>query len=138
MATWNDLVRYVRLRYEVMRGDEDEIRILYRLGDQDEDSIIEERTQVMILAREELDKEEDWVQVATPFARVADVDVNAVLEEMGRTTVVGGAVIMGEWLVLRHSLPLRNLQYNELDDPLHLVASAADTLEHRYVGGDNF
>lgn len=138
MATWNDLVRYVRLRYEVMRGDENEIRILYRLGDQDEDSIIEGRTQVMILAREELDKEEDWVQVATPFARVADVDLNAVLEEMGLTTVVGGAVIMGDWLVLRHSLPLRNLQYNELDDPLHLVASAADTLEHRFVGGDNF
>jgi hypothetical protein len=131
-------VRYVRLRYEVMRGDENEIRILYRLGDQDEDSIIEGRTQVMILAREELDKEEDWVQVATPFARVADVDLNAVLEEMGLTTVVGGAVIMGDWLVLRHSLPLRNLQYNELDDPLHLVASAADTLEHRFVGGDNF
>ncbi|MDT7727432.1 MAG: hypothetical protein QOI21_4008 [Actinomycetota bacterium] len=131
-------MRYVRLRYEVMRGDENEIRILYRLGDQDEDSIIEGRTQVMILAREELDKEEDWVQVATPFARVADVDLNAVLEEMGLTTVVGGAVIMGDWLVLRHSLPLRNLQYNELDDPLHLVASAADTLEHRFVGGDNF
>jgi hypothetical protein len=138
VATWNDLVRYVRLRYEVMRGDENEVRILYRLGDHDEDSIFEQRTQVMVLAREVLDKQEDWVQVATPFARVDDVDVKAVLEEMGQTTVVGGAVIMGEWLVLRHSLPLRNLQYNELDDPLHLVASAADTLEHRFVGGDNF
>lgn len=140
MATWNDLVRYIRVRYEVIRDDQDEIRILYRFGanENDEDRLAEGRTQVIILAREVLDKKEDWVQLATPFARVADVDVAETLTEMGLTTVVGGAVIMGEWLVLRHSLPLRNLDYNELDDPLHLVADAADTLEQLYTGGDNF
>ena len=140
MATWNDLVRYIRVRYEVIRDDQDEIRILYRFGanENDEDRLAEGRTQVIILAREVLDKKEDWVQLATPFARVADVDVVETLTEMGLTTVVGGAVIMGEWLVLRHSLPLRNLDYNELDDPLHLVADAADTLEQLYTGGDNF
>lgn len=140
MATWNDLVRYVRVRYEVVREDQDEIRILYRFGaeDNDEDKLAEGRTQMMILAREVLDKKEDWVQLATPFARVADVDLKVTLEEMGLTTVVGGAVIMGDWLVLRHSLPLRNLQYNELDDPLQLVAAAADILEQQFTGGDNF
>jgi len=140
VATWNDLVRYIRVRYEVIRDDQDEIRILYRFGanENDEDRLAEGRTQVIILAREVLDKKEDWVQLATPFARVADVDVVETLTEMGLTTVVGGAVIMGEWLVLRHSLPLRNLDYNELDDPLHLVADAADTLEQLYTGGDNF
>jgi hypothetical protein len=140
VATWNDLVRYIRVRYEVIRDDQDEIRILYRFGanENDEDRLAEGRTQVIILAREVLDKKEDWVQLATPFARVADVDVAETLTEMGLTTVVGGAVIMGEWLVLRHSLPLRNLDYNELDDPLHLVADAADTLEQLYTGGDNF
>jgi hypothetical protein len=35
-------------------------------------------------------------------------------------------------------LPLRNLQYNELDDPLQLVAAAADVLEQQFIGGDNF
>jgi hypothetical protein len=140
VATWNDLVRYVRVRYEVVREDQDEIRILYRFGsdENDEDKLAEGRTQMMILAREVLDKKEDWVQLATPFARVADVDLKVTLEEMGLTTVVGGAVIMGEWLVLRHSLPLRNLQYNELDDPLQLVAAAADLLEQQFIGGDNF
>jgi hypothetical protein len=140
VATWNDLVRYIRVRYEVIRDDQDEIRILYRFGanENDEDRLAEGRTQVMILAREVLDKKEDWVQLATPFARVADVDLAETLTEMGLTTVVGGAVIMGEWLVLRHSLPLRNLDYNELDDPLHLVADAADTLEQQFTGGDNF
>jgi hypothetical protein len=140
VATWNDLVRYVRVRYEVIREEQDEIRILYRFGadDDDEDKLGEGRTQVMILAREVLDKKEDWVQLATPFARVAEVDLRATLEEMGLTTVVGGAVIMGDWLVLRHSLPLENLQYNELDDPLQLVAAAADILEQQFTGGDNF
>jgi hypothetical protein len=135
VATWNDLVRYVRVRYEVIRDDQDEIRILYRFGEEERD---EGRTQVMILAREVLDKKEDWVQIATPFARVVDVDLRVALEEMGLTTVVGGAVIMGDYLVLRHSLPLRNLQYNELDDPLQLVAAAADVLEQQFIGGDNF
>jgi hypothetical protein len=138
VATWQDLVRYLKFdtNYRVVRDEPNEIRILYKIGEYDEED--EGRTQVVILSHEVLDKKEDWVQIATPFARVDQVDLRTVLEEIAMTSVVGGAVIMGEFVVLRHSLPLVNLDGNEFEDPLDMVASAADDLEMRFIGGDEY
>jgi hypothetical protein len=91
----------------------------------------------MVLAHEVLDKREDWVQIASPCGRVAQVNLERLLEEIGMTTIVGGAAIMGEWVVIRHSLPLVNLDINEFIDPLTLVADTADRLEEKFVGGDH-
>lgn len=137
MAKWRDLVRYIKVdtTYRVIQEEPDEIQILYTFGDYDEG---EGRTQVMILAHDVLDQKEDWVQIVTPFARVDQVDLKTVLEEIGLTQVVGGAAIVGEYIVLRHSLPLSNLDTNEFEEPLELVAGAADLLEERFVGGDAY
>jgi hypothetical protein len=135
VATWRDLVTFIRRQYEVVRDDPDEIRIQLQYGD-DED--VRQRTQMVVVAREVLDRREDWIQIASPFARVDDVDVRAVLEEVGSTTIVGGVVIMGPYLVLRHSLPLVNLDINEFVDPLEMVTGAAEDLEAAFTGRDEY
>lgn len=135
MANWGDLVAYIRQTYEVVRTEPDEIRIRMMFAP-DEDT--EGRAQIMVIAREILDQKEDWVQIATPFARVEQVDLREVLTEIGNTTVVGGAAIMGEHIVLRHSLPLINLDINEFVDPLELVAGAAELLEQIFTGRDDY
>ena len=56
MATWDDLVAYVRSGYRVVRESSDEIRI--EVGFEED-----ERTQIVILTRAVLDGREDWVQV---------------------------------------------------------------------------
>jgi len=38
-----------------------------------------------------------------------DVDLHLLLEAIGHTTIACGAAVMGEHVVLRHSLPLENL-----------------------------
>jgi hypothetical protein len=135
VATWSELVRFIRSEYRVVRDDPEEIRIrlTYRL---DEDT--EPRAQTVVIAHEVLDRKEDWVQIASPFAKVEDVNLEAVLEYIGRTTVVGAAVIMGEHLTLRHSLPLVNLDINEFVDPLELVAGSAEYLEQQITGRDEY
>jgi hypothetical protein len=130
MANWGDLVAFLRSEYRVTRSEPDEIRVLVNFED--------ERAQTVILAREVLDRTEEWVQIASPCGRVADADLRLLLEELGDTTVVGGAVIMGEYVVLRHSLPLENLDINELVDPLALVAGTADRIEQQFFGGDSY
>ncbi|HVW43149.1 MAG TPA: hypothetical protein VHC18_17555 [Amycolatopsis sp.] len=135
MATWRELQTFIRQTYRVTRDEPEEIRIRLRFRRDDDE---EERTQMVVIAREVLDKREEWVQIATPFARVDDVDLRGVLDEIGHTTVVGGAVIMGDWLVLRHALPLLNLDINEFTDPLELVTAAAETLEEQITGRDDF
>jgi hypothetical protein len=135
VATWRELVTFIRQTYRVVRDEPEEIRIRLRFHQDPED---EERTQMVVIAREVLDKREEWVQIATPFARVDDVDLRSVLAEIGHTTVVGGAVVMGDYLVLRHSLPLVNLDINEFTDPLELVTGSAETLEEQITGRDDF
>ncbi|EID52305.1 hypothetical protein [Saccharomonospora xinjiangensis] len=130
MATWGDLVAYVRASYDVIRDEDDELRVRISYDDR--------RAQVVVIAREVLDRKEEWVQIATPFARIDQVDLQEVLAEIGNTIVVGGAALMGEHLVLRHSLPLVNLDINEFVDPLELVTGSAELLEEQFTGRDDY
>lgn len=136
MAEWGDLVAYIRYSYDVIRFEPDEVRIRVSFARDEEDLL--GRQQIMVVAHEILDQKEDWVQIATPFARADEVDLREVLTEVGNTMVVGGVAMMGEYLVLRHSLPLINLDINEFTDPLDLVASGAEQLERWFTGRDDF
>lgn len=131
MASWDDLVAYVRSEYQVIEDQPEEIRIEIEYED-------EGRSQVIMICREVLDKREEWVQVASICGRVSEVDLRKLLEEIGLTSVVCGAVIMGDHVVLRHSLPLENLDINEFIDPLNFVAGTADHLEEVFFGGDGY
>jgi hypothetical protein len=136
LADWGDLVAYIRHSYDVIRYEPDEVRIRVSFLKDEED--IAGRRQIMVVAHEILDQKEDWVQIATPFARIEQVDLREVLTEVGNTIVVGGVALMGDYVVLRHSLPLVNLDINEFTDPLDLVASAAEQLERRFTGRDDY
>lgn len=136
MASWDELVAYIRRSYDVIRYEPDEVRIRVSFAKDEEDIL--GRRQIMVVAHEILDQREDWVQIATPFARLEQVDLREVLTEVGDTIVVGGVALMGDYLVLRHSLPLINLDINEFTDPLDLVASGAEQLERRFTGRDDY
>lgn len=136
LASWDELVAYIRRSYDVIRYEPDEVRIRVSFARDDEDIL--GRRQIMVVAHEILDQREDWVQIATPFARIEQVDLQEVLTEVGDTIVVGGVALMGDYLVLRHSLPLINLDINEFTDPLDLVASGAEQLERRFTGRDDY
>lgn len=136
MADWGDLVAYIRNSYDVIHFEPDELRIRVSFAEDDEDLF--GRRQIMVVAHEILDQKEDWVQIATPFATVDQVDLREVLTEVGNTIVVGGIVLMGDYVVLRHSLPLINLDINEFTDPLDLVASGAEQLERMFTGRDDY
>jgi hypothetical protein len=125
------------MQYEVLDEGPDEIRLLIRYPIDDEDENFG-RSQSVVVARNVLDRREDWVQIASPFARVDQVDLWAVLKEVGTTMVVGGVAIVGEFLVLRHSLPLVNLDINEFVDPLTLLTGSAESLERQFLGTDEF
>jgi hypothetical protein len=130
VATWGDLVAFVRSEFRVTRVEPGEIRIELEFDD--------ERRQAVIVQREVLDKREEWVQIASPCGKAAEVNLLGLLTELGNAAVVGGAVVMGEYVVIRHSLPLENLQINEFVDPMTLLAGTADELEEMFTGGDGY
>lgn len=130
MATWGDLVAFIRSEYKIIEDRGEELRILVEYEDR--------RSQVIIICREVLDQREEWVQVASVCGRADAVDLHQLLKELGETSVVCGVVIMGEHVVLRHALPLENLDINEFTDPLTFVADTADHLEEVFFGGDGW
>lgn len=130
MASWGDLVAYVRSEYRVISQQDGEVRIEVEFED--------ERSQVIIIAHTLLDDREDWVQIASVCGLAGQVDLRALLEAIGQTTVVCGAAIVGEHVILRHALPLENLDINEFTDPLMILAGTADTIEESFFGGDGY
>jgi hypothetical protein len=130
-ATWEDLAEYVRGEYDVISEEPGEIRILFAFEE-------DERTQVVILVREVLDAKHEWVQIASPVGLAANVNLHALLEEVGQSSIASGAAIMGDHVVLRHSLPLATLDIHEFVEPLTLLAGTADQIEEIFFGGDNY
>jgi hypothetical protein len=130
MSSWGELITFVRSRYQVLDERRDQIRILVDFDDR--------RSQTVFVFRETLDRKDEWVQIASPCGPAADADLRNLLVEIAATAVVGGAAIIGEHVVVRHSLPLENLHINEFVDPLHQVAATADDIEDRFFGGDGF
>lgn len=131
MATWEDLATFIRTGYKVIDDSGDEIRILVEYDEDD-------RSQVIIICREVMDKKEEWVQIASVCGLASEVDLHKFLEEIGNTTVVCGAAIMDDHVILRHALPLENLDINEFLDPLTFVSDTADHLEELFFGGDGY
>lgn len=141
MATWEDLAEFVRSEYAVAEDvdTETEYRIIED-GDEEIRVLVEyedDRSQIVIICRERLDGREDWVQVVSVIGRADEVDLQKLLWELGQVSVVCGAVIVGDHVLLRHSLPLLNLDINEFTDPLNFIAETADHLEEMFFRDDD-
>ena len=80
MAGWDDLVAYVRVRYEVMRQADDELWFnLPTTGD---------RTQLVVVRRVTGADDEPWAQIASPICKVGDAQLDELLG-LAAESVVG-------------------------------------------------
>ena len=130
MATWFDVVDYVRANFKIADEKTNMIQLLFNT-----DGL---RSQLVFLWRSTLlDGREEWLQIESPFAELGSVNLQQVLEEVGRT-VCGGASLTGGHLTIRHAMPLANLDINEFERPLILVTATADRLEKQLVGRDDY
>lgn len=127
MATWTDLVGYVRTRYEVMAQGDDTLQ--FNLATEGE------RTQLVSVHRTGTSDGHVWIQISSPIARAGDVDLRRLLELAG-AEVVGGAAITRGVAVLRHAAPLDEMSYQEFELPFRLVVAIADDLERQLTGSD--
>ena len=129
MASWDDLVLWVRVRYEVMAQDADSLT--FRLPTTDG------RDQLVYVRFRGAVEGHDWMQIESPVARLDEIDVRKLLE-LAESAVVGGAVAAGGTAVFRHSAPLSDLTFAEFEAPFRLVTATADDLERQLTGADRF
>jgi hypothetical protein len=127
VAEWDDLVAFVRVRYEIMRQSEDEL--WFRLP------TTADRTQLVVVRRVTGEDDHPWAEITSPVGRVADLDLARMLELAGES-VAGGAVAVDGVVLFRHSIPFGDTALDGFDRPFHLVVDIADRLEHALTGRD--
>lgn len=127
MASWDDLVSYVRVRYEIMRQTEAELWFnLPTIGD---------RTQLVVVAKVVGDDGHEWAQVASPIARLADIDLGELLT-LASACPVGGVAARDGVAVYRHSVALADAVLATFEREFRMVVEIADSLEDQLTGAD--
>lgn len=144
MATWDDLHSYVVVRYEIVRQTADELRFrLPTTGDRTQLVVVRRMAEdaarpgveVTEAAAAVADPEQEWIQIISPIARAADVDLGRLLELAG-PSVIGGLAAEEGVVVYRHSIPLRPATLDGFEFPFRQVVHLADELEHALTGAD--
>ncbi|MBA2323112.1 MAG: hypothetical protein M3Z25_17735 [Actinomycetota bacterium] len=129
-TTWNDLVSYVRVRYEIFRQTDRTLDF--------ELPTTNGRTQRVAVHHVSDDRVGgEWIQIESPIARADGVDLAKLLELAGES-VVGGVAVAGGVAMFRHAAALSELTLAGFDRPFQLVVSRADELEHELTGADHF
>ena len=127
MASWDDLVSYVRMRYEVMRQADGELWFnLPTPGD---------RTQLVVVRRVPGSDGETWAQIASPICKVGEGALDELLALAGES-VVGGLVAADGVTMFRHSIPLDGTAIPAFERSFRLVVETADRLEEQVTGTD--
>jgi hypothetical protein len=126
-AEWDDLVAFVRVRYEIMRQAEGEL--WFRLP------TTAERTQLVVVRLVTGEDDHPWAEITSPIGRIDGLDLARLLERAGQS-VAGGAVATDGVAFFRHSIPLGDTALDGFVRPFRLVADVADRLEHELTGTD--
>ena len=121
MATQNEVLNFIKSNYETEVLSGGDLKLLFDLG--------EGRSQLAFVDVTELN-----AQFSSPFATVDDVTAKQALEANAEYSV--GMQLIGNWYVIKHVVPLADLDASEVSTAFELVANIADMLEKKLVGGD--
>jgi hypothetical protein len=127
VASWDDLVSFVRVRYEIMRQVEGEL--WFNLPTEGE------RTQVVVVRQVTGEDDHPWAQITSPIGRATEIDLNRMLVLAGEE-VAGGAIVSGGLVLFRHSIPLDDTAIDRFERPFRVVVEVADRLERELTGAD--
>ena len=130
MATWDDLSGYIKDNYDIAgEAQQQLIQLGFRLS--------EERTHMVVVSLTDTGDGHPWAQIESPIGPIEAVDLRLAAELVG-DALCGGLVAHHDMLLIRHAVPLPELDVHDFEAPLRVVVSTADALELRFTGGDDY
>ena len=129
MATWNEVKNFLKSGLggqEASSGNGVSVDIKFTDG----------RSQFVNIMKAEY-KGAEWADVFSGVGVISTANLNAVLEWL-LTQPCGGLIKVGDTHAVRHCIPIADLSNDEIIGPINILASVADTLEEKLVGGDKF
>jgi hypothetical protein len=127
MATWEQLKNFVKSNYKMQREESDSFNMVFDLGDN--------RSQLVNVTKAQTKNGDVWVQIYSPVGTIRQDKLNNALEDI-EGAICGGLVKMGDKHLVRHCMLIEDMSAEEFNVPLLLITAIADSLEEKYVGGD--
>lgn len=128
MTDWSDVKRFVHSTYKAEELSSSLLKLIFNTTDL--------RSQIVFLEYATNEAGGEWVRVNSPIGLVKDIDVRRAAEILS-TKIVGGLTVSSDYVYVTNGMPLRNLDANEIVEPLELVMGIADSLERDLLGRDD-
>lgn len=130
MATWVTVKDYLTSQYRCRPFDDDGLKLVFDIG--------EGRSQVvLVLPAGPSGQEPSWVDFHSPLGDLEGLDVVRAVRAT-HEWVAGGISALAGIATVRVSVPLENLDQNEIEEPMRVVCVAGDEMERRLTGVDIF
>lgn len=129
MASWGQLVDYVRANYRIADQTDRMLQLNFSFDDG--------RTQRVFVWHTPTQSGEEWIQIESPIGELDRIDLRELLKLVEKS-VVGGIAALGEYAVLRESVPLADMSVEEFESPFRFVRGTADSFEHQLSGIDRY
>jgi len=127
MASWNEVKGFLKNNLSAKEENSGLLSVVVEYSDG--------RSQLVVVCPHEF-KGAEWIDISSPVGTLSAGNVNTALEMLSDATC-GGLVKIGNTHAVRHCIPIADLSTEELVVPLGVVASVADVLEEKLIGGDN-
>lgn len=129
MASWTDLINFVRIRYEILEQTDSWVRFSVPTSS--------ERTQQVSVHHVQGPDGGEWIDISSPVGWADKIDLRRLLELAG-TSIVGGAAVVDGVALFQHAVPLEDMTMLGFDRPFRLVVARADEYERELTGDDHF
>lgn len=125
MATWNQLKQFIRENLKVLEDGGDVIEMGFEFDGGNDVVVLVERVGNSQIG--------EWAQVEAAFAKIDEVDLDAAVRK-SENILCGGIACNGEYATLRHSVPLEDVDGNEILIPINAIASSANDFISEFGG----
>jgi hypothetical protein len=130
MATWNDVVKHLKANFNCKEASAEMLSIIFDMGNN--------RSQIVFIERNGNDKIGEFASISSAVGTVKNLSKLEAYCREATSYVSGGIVITGDYIMVRDTFPLLNLDVNELEAPLLVIVGAADQIESKVTGGDTY
>jgi hypothetical protein len=126
LASWAELRQYIQANYKISEDHDSFLHMVFGFTDG--------RSQIVTVSHSVLQSGEEWVKIDSPIGKFDEINLTEAVRRAANLSC-GAIAAVDDWVTLRDSFPLANLDTNEFEEPLHLVTGTADELERELVGG---
>lgn len=127
---WAEVKRFLRSNYKVDDEENDILAFLFDLENGRTQRVFVELNKAQVNATE-------WISISSCIGLIDETEINEVLLELGKLCF-GGLIREENKHYLRYTVLLKSASEQSLLDPIEAIASIADELEEKYVGGDQY